>query len=1191
MSRLKQFTLIAIALVTVSFLFVMLLLPSLVRNTAVEAVSKKYGRTLVIKKLSINPFTWTVEARGITLSEKRSSAVFFACSSVRTTISPASVYHRAPVLSSIGIVSPYLHLIRKNAVSYNFSDFIPSPGSKPDKKPAKFSLNNIWLKDGVIEITDQLVLREQRQLVQKLEVRIPFLSNLPYLADSYITPGMSAVVNGARFSLEGKLKPFARHVEVMVEVKLGDLDLPHYASYLPATIPVRLASGKLTTDLQIIHRAVASGEPAMVVSGIAQITNLELKDRGESPLLSLDNGTIRIRQGRILAGVYDIDAIELGGPALHLSRDRQGIFNLLRLTTPTVERAHSPAGQEKLKEPVTGGANRRRSDSTVVNIGKIALNDGKFHFTDQFPPGGFAVELDAIALKVSDFSTLTNKSANYTLTFTSNRKEQFDLSGTFSAKPAATATKAVFSGLELGALHPYLTPFLTAPVAGTLDVSALLTFTPEAGANVTDLALTLKKLDVRFGEHDGARVPEIALKGGAIDLKGRQATVASVAAKGGSLVVSRTADGKLSPLSLLRPLPVKSQAPPASPSAPPFRYGVKSVKITGLELGFTDYQNSAAPSFRLTRSTFSLANLAGPGSSRMPFTFSAGFGGGSLASAGTLGIDPLQFAGSCTLKDIPITAFDAYFPPELHLIIADGIMDTNLSLSLASTPGVAGTFKGDVTVKRFHSLDDVEGEDLLKWENLHLGGLNGTLNPFSLNLAQVSLSDYFARVTIEKDATLNLQKLYGTAPPPAVATPLAVQKQPPPASPASPRPPAGKIAIDAVTLQGGTIIFSDHHIKPEFSATMYKLGGRINGLSSEQMKYADLELRGNLLNQSPLGITGKINPLRGDLFVDMKVSFDDIELSPLTPYSGTYLGYTVDKGKLFLDLLYHIENRELTSQNRVFIDQFTLGDKVASDRATKLPVRLAIALLKDGKGEIHLDLPVTGRTDDPKFSVWKVIGQILMNLVEKAATAPFKLLGALFGGGENFSAVQFSPGSAELDSGGRQKLVRLGKLLADRPSLNLEVRGYVDREHDPEGYRSELLRKKMKNEKFLAMVKEKKNLPGQTAEEMVIGSEETSRWLKAVYGKEKFPKPRNVIGLVKELPDAEMQKLIYTSTIVGDEELAQLARARVMAVKEYLVSGGGVQRERVFEKSGPLTENPGEAGIPASRVEFGLAAK
>ena len=187
--------------------------------------------------------------------------------------------------------------------------------------------------------------------------------------------------------------------------------------------------------------------------------------------------------------------------------------------------------------------------------------------------------------------------------------------------------------------------------------------------------------------------------------------------------------------------------------------------------------------------------------------------------------------------------------------------------------------------------------------------------------------------------------------------------------------------------------------------------------------------------------------------------------------------------------------------------------------------------------------------------------------------------------------MEFVPGSVELAVSEQQKLTKLGKLLADRPALNLEVSGFVDKERDPEGYREELLRKKMKNEKFLALVKEKKNLPGQTAEELTVTGEESSRLLTAVYKKEKFPKPRNVIGLDKELPEQEMKKLIFANTTVGNEELSQLARERVVAVKNYLVSGGGVARERIFEKSGILSGPPREGGRAESRVEFGLGAK
>ena len=354
---------------------------------------------------------------------------------------------------------------------------------------------------------------------------------------------------------------------------------------------------------------------------------------------------------------------------------------------------------------------------------------------------------------------------------------------------------------------------------------------------------------------------------------------------------------------------------------------------------------------------------------------------------------------------------------------------------------------------------------------------------------------------------------------------------------------------------------------------------------------AEVDLRGNLENHSPLAITGTINPLRQNLFLDLKIEFSGIELSPTTPYTGTYLGYTVEKGKLSLQLAYHIENKNLTSENKIFFDQLTFGEKVDSDKATSLPVRLAVALLKDRKGEIHLDLPVTGKTDDPEFSIWRLVFQVLRNLLVKAATSPFALLQAAFGGGEDFSSVTFAPGSTTLTQAEKDLLLKLAGALQDRPSLNVEVIGYVDKDNDPEGYRSEYLSRKMRSEKFLALVKEKKNLPGQTPSSTEILPAEYSNYLKIVYRKEKFPKPRNLIGMQKDLPDSEMKKLIFANTIVGDAELRKLADERAGVVRNFLTEEGKLNQEKVFLKIGDVYKAPAEKGKPASRVEFGALVK
>lgn len=384
--------------------------------------------------------------------------------------------------------------------------------------------------------------------------------------------------------------------------------------------------------------------------------------------------------------------------------------------------------------------------------------------------------------------------------------------------------------------------------------------------------------------------------------------------------------------------------------------------------------------------------------------------------------------------------------------------------------------------------------------------------------------------------------------------------------------------------------FTDLHLPQPFATTFYHLGGRVSGLSSDDQKFADVDLRGNLENHSPLQITGRINPLRDDLLVDLKIAFSDIELPGISPYSGTYLGYRVDRGKLFLDLKYLIEKKQLKSENKVFIDQFTFGDKVDSPQATNLPVRLAVALLKDRKGEIHLDLPVTGRTDDPQFSIWKVVWQVVKNVFTKAATSPLSLLSSMFGGGSDLSSVAFAPGASTLPQAEADKLQKLAKALGERPGIRLEVSGFIDREKDPEGYRVELLKKKMRTEKFLQLAKEKRVTAGQTADSMEIRAEEYSKLLKAVYEKEKFPKPRTVIGTLKSLPDEEMTKLILTHTTVGDDQLRALAHDRCAAVTAFLVKEGKLPQESVFEKSGNIFA-PAKEGGNGARVEFGVATK
>jgi hypothetical protein len=819
------------------------------------------------------------------------------------------------------------------------------------------------------------------------------------------------------------------------------------------------------------------------------------------------------------------------------------------------------------------------------------------------------------------------------------------LKGDLVAEPLEVRASLTLAGIPLKDYYPYLSDTLTAPVSGTLGVSSDILYSGPQGLVLDKTSLKGENLAASYGRGEGLRLKEALVNGIKVDLKGRKADVESVELKGGNLSLSRESNGTFSPEGLLSP---KKPAPAAKartrapgkiapkgkePAAAPFSYRIG--KVAGSELGirFSDRTMEPAQLFTLSRLKFSLYGISGPKQPPIPFTLASGFGKkGRLSATGNLSPTPLRLKGNLELHQIPLRDFDAYIAEGTTVFIADGALDTKLSLDLEKTAaGFKGNFAGSLGVRSFYSQDSELDEDLIKWENLQLDRIRGTLGPFTLAIKDVTLSKFYARVVVEPDGTLNLQHLTrGEAAAPTAATPApqgakpaAARPAPPSQAPSKPAPApapasasapapttaptmvpapapatvgAGKapaqraIQIDAVTMQGGTLDFSDRHLKYPFDTTFYNLGGRVSGLTSQADRAASVDLRGNLENHSPLSITGEINPLRGDLFLDLKIAFTDIDLTAFTPYSNTYLGYMVDKGKLSLDLTYKIDKKALSSSNKLFIDQFTFGKQVESEKATKLPVRLAVALLKDRKGEIHLNLPVVGQTDDPKFSVWGVVLQMLKNLLVKAATSPFALLGSMFGGGEDFSAVIFAPGSAQLSKPEAEKLQKLSKLLQDRPALNLEISGFVDRDKDPEGYRNEILMKKMKGEKFRAQAKKGETREGQTQESTELLPQETHDYLKAVYVKEKFPKPRTAIGFLKDLPDDEMKKLIFAHTVVGDNELRALARERTEAVRTFLQQSGKLPAERLFEKNADIFR-PAKEGTSGSRVEFGAIMK
>jgi len=553
-------------------------------------------------------------------------------------------------------------------------------------------------------------------------------------------------------------------------------------------------------------------------------------------------------------------------------------------------------------------------------------------------------------------------------------------------------------------------------------------------------------------------------------------------------------------------------------------------------------------------------------------------GKGPLSAEAVVGITPFSADVDLTLEGVEVRWLEPYFTDQVKIMVTNGTFSTagKLALSQSSDKGLGVRYLGKAALSGLNSVDKLHADDFVKWGSLDVRDIDLGYNPTHIRIKEISLTDFYTWIIVDPEGKTNIQTVTKEKEEVVEETPPAAKKE----------EAVIPVSVESITLDGGHIRFLDRQIEPHYSSDLVEIKGTISGISSEETTTAEVLLDGKLDDHAPLEIRGKINPLTKDLLADLVISLKDIDLSPMSPYAGKFVGQTLEKGKLFLDLEYLIKERQLDSENRVFIDQLTFGNRVESPDAVNLPVGLAVALLKDRNGEIHLDLPVAGRTDDPEFSLGRVIVQVLTNLLTKAATSPFSLLGAMLPGGEQCNALEFDYGTYPLTEQTQKKLDAIIEVLYERPSLKLDIEGHVDVEKDREGLRQYLFKKKLKVVKLKRLVK--KGTAHLSVDEITIEADEYEKYLKKVYKAEKFEKPKNPLGLTKRLPVPEMERLILQHVEVSDNDLRLLALKRAQQVKDYILESGKVDPGRVFLVEAKSLAPGKQENLRDSRVDLKL---
>jgi len=1165
-------------------------LPPVLKSILVKQLSQSLHREVMIKQIKINPYTLSATVRGLSVKDRESSETFVSCEEIFLNLQSLSALRLALILKEIRLTKPFIRITHYPDMSYNFSDLIEKKEEKPPKKekskPLRFSLNNISIENGSIDFLDEPV--KVKHTVRELNIGIPFLSNIPSYIQTFVQPAFSAKINDTPYSIQGQTKPFHDSLETSFDINITDLDIPHYVAYIPTKMNMKIKSAYLDTQTKISFLQSKDKKPSLTVTGNISFKKIVLEDGQNKPLLKLPLLDISIAPSEPLTKMIHLSKVSIQTPELEIRRDAKGALNVQSLFPETKESKPAP----KKEEPST---------PLSMGIDEVLLIGGKVSFSDLSGSKPFKTVLNPIELKVDHFSNGKDKKSAYTLSLRSEAKETIKVEGDFSMDPLGAEGTLEIKAVPLKKYAPYYQDNILFNIEdGRLELSTRYKYLKgekEPEVSLSKLSLLLSALRLKRPEENAEflKIPNLSIKETELDLTKKEMKVGLFSTQKGEVFIKRLKNGEMDVFKLTPPPPassephgeIKSSEKPKEQEKPWLillkKMSIDNYKIKVEDRSTTEPVTLIAQNLKLRGESISTAKNS-KGKLNLSLLLNEK---GTISTAGTIGIDPLIADLKVELKGIEIPPLQPYFTDKVNINVTGGALSTvgNLSLDGTDKKEFKTTYKGEASLTNLSSLDKRSSEDLLKWESLSLSDLHVGVTPLSIDIKGISLSNFYALVSVNSEGKINLQEIMKTEDPKTATAPSPSQQKKQEVA-SKEKAPSKNIKIAQVTLQGGRISFSDKSVQPEFSTNLSEMGGRISGLSSEENTTADVELRAKLNDYAPLEITGKINPLREDFYVDLKARIKDLDLSPATPYSGKFVGYTIEKGKLSFDLKYLIVKRKLESQNQIFFDQFTFGEKVDSPQATKLPVKLAVALLKDRKGEIKLDLPVTGSLDDPKFSVWKVILKILVNLITKAATSPFSLLGALVGGGEELSFVEFDYGRTDISGPNVKKLETITKALQDRPALKMDIEGHVDMEKDREGLKQYLFDRKLKSQKLKEILK--RGQPAIPLDDIKIEPAEYGKYLKMAYREEKFPKPRNVIGMVKDIPNSEMEKLMLTHIEVKESDLRTLASHRSMKVKEAILKSKLVEPERVFIIEPKSLAPEKKEKIKDSRVDFKL---
>ena len=743
------------------------------------------------------------------------------------------------------------------------------------------------------------------------------------------------------------------------------------------------------------------------------LDDFELKDRDSSTLVSFKEMYVN----------YEIQSLFRNAIVL----------SAFTLDTPYVAIRVMPDGNLSIHDLLHGAARDTSANAgspRQLIVEDVVISRGTILYQDKSRAKPMVRMMDSLDLSLKNFTTVPREEGDYEFEASTRQNEHLHWKGQFSFTPLRSSGRLEVDNVNVRSLREFMGDRLKFGVeSGTLNFRG--DYTADLSTDTTHFKLRSGSVGINRlvltapGDSVPAvEVPGCALTGISVDYPENVLVIDSVRLDGGSLRTAYLADGTITLQDLLTPVP-----DPRDTAKSGLRIRLNNLVVSGTTFTFIDRMLEPEAAWSLANIQLGMTGLTygTPGTASFKAT-AVPNGAGSAIVGGTLSLTPQKADLELRVAGAPLGSFQPYASRYSRAQILSGTFSLG-GKAKYSTKGTQTMFRflGDMSMEKGRIADPSIRQDLARWARVDIRNIDYNLAPPSLSIREIAAREPYVRVIVGPDRRLNLQD--------------AMLDDSASAKPAGAAKNAMLTVISKISVMDGSMNFADLTLTPPFSTGIQYLNGTIKGLSSRQLERADVDLAGKVDASAPATIKGQINPLSEEAYTDIVMKFEGMNLTSYNPYFTKFAGYAIDRGTISLDLHYRLNKRYLDAENKIVINQLTLGEKFDGPDVTSLPVKLCIALLKDSQGVIDLDVPVSGSVDDPEFSLFPIILKALLHLLLKIVTAPFALIGALFGGGEDLDHIGFLPGADTMTVDQSAKLAPIAKGLSERPGLRLELCG------------------------------------------------------------------------------------------------------------------------------------------------------